>query len=62
MGTTVCLACVSLMPTMPTMAHSNPLLASAGSIHRIEAQVMSRVGSNSRDCGLPNSPPRRSRL
>eukprot|EP00965_Chrysotila_dentata_P151807 5016630-Pleurochrysis_carterae.AAC.1 len=44
------------------MAHSYPLLTSAGSIHRIDAQVMSRVGSNSRDCGLPNLPPRRSRL
>eukprot|EP00965_Chrysotila_dentata_P113442 3749366-Pleurochrysis_carterae.AAC.1 len=50
-------ACWSLMPTTDTTAHRNPLLAVEASIHRMDAQVMSRVASNFLSTGLPISPP-----
>eukprot|EP00965_Chrysotila_dentata_P118880 3931206-Pleurochrysis_carterae.AAC.1 len=50
------------MPTTDTRAHRYPLLAADASIHWMDAQVMSRVASNSRSCGRPISPPRSSRL
>eukprot|EP00965_Chrysotila_dentata_P019468 647090-Pleurochrysis_carterae.AAC.1 len=62
MGVTWCRACASLMATMSTMAHSCPLLAAHGDIHRIDAHVMPRVASNSHVCGRPSSPPRSSKL
>eukprot|EP00965_Chrysotila_dentata_P067743 2241677-Pleurochrysis_carterae.AAC.1 len=44
------------------IAHSWPSLASDGFIHRTDAHVKSRVGSNSRSAGWPTSPPRSRRL
>eukprot|EP00965_Chrysotila_dentata_P141073 4662933-Pleurochrysis_carterae.AAC.1 len=47
---------------MDTSAHLCPLLASVGSIHRIELHVMSRVWSKSPLSVVPSSPPRSRRL
>eukprot|EP00965_Chrysotila_dentata_P179193 5917624-Pleurochrysis_carterae.AAC.2 len=61
-GTLFSLAFMSLMPIIVRSAHGYPLLSAAGSIHRIDAHVRSRVESNSSVCGLPISPPCSSRL
>eukprot|EP00965_Chrysotila_dentata_P199092 6179174-Pleurochrysis_carterae.AAC.2 len=50
------------MGTTWTSAHSCPSLAADGFIHRMDAHVRSRVGSNSLSAGCPTSPARRSRL
>eukprot|EP00965_Chrysotila_dentata_P177020 5846286-Pleurochrysis_carterae.AAC.1 len=55
-------ALASLIATTLTIADGNPLLTADGSFHWIEAQVIPRIGSNSRVCGRPISPPRSSRL
>eukprot|EP00965_Chrysotila_dentata_P028872 959790-Pleurochrysis_carterae.AAC.1 len=62
MGTIVCRTSASLIDTIDTSAHGCPLLAAEGSIHQMEPQVMSRVGSKSAPSVTPISPPRSSRL